>query len=288
MDINDILDQIEELLDAIEDLDKLEEFMDRIDELRDGNCQNPDPMEMADLLSDILEFVIGKLPLGPYAKLIEAILEFIRKTIDSNVRLALFILWGMYKRWRENFPGWAHEQAAEMVTSDALVSAWLRLKWLELKAGGEDDEVDEDENDHTPTGGGISIPVGPAWSIEYNTCCTTEDNGIIRGKIDPTITIDAPSWGAQVPSSGTARLFSVTFKAKHPCGLKRLGVRVFVKSGGSPWLRLENRTRNFRFRTDENGVTSVRVIGGQQVRMIITATSNCETQKRETQDYIAP
>ena len=290
MSINDVLDQIEELIDAVDDYDKVEDFMDRLEDLRNG--QNVDPEEISNLLADILEYLIGKVPLGPYKLLIDAVIKFIKKAIDSNVKLVLFILWNKYKALREN--GMDHEEAAENTTQDPMVEKYLRLKWIEHKSSDKKEEKEGDEEDediHAPVEDGITFPIGPAWSKFYNDCCNTQESGVIRGKIPPVISIDTPTWKPFLHSSGTSRPFSISFSAKHGCGISRRKIRVFVRasnSSTSKWLELKRSSHMMKVSTKSNGVATVSIIASLYVKIIITAKSNCMTRKRVIKDYVSP
>jgi hypothetical protein len=298
MSIDELLEQLEELLEYVEDLQTLRDFADRVDALRNGVAggQEPDPLELARLLADILEYLAGKIPLGPYAFLVRRALEFIERALESNIRLVLSILWGIYRRWRESDPDMTHERANALTTEDDLVCAWLRLRWIRERDIHESDSDSEppppsagEDHHPEPPGPGIIVPAGPRWPIEHHECCSQKDGDVERGALAPTVLFGNVSWEPPSPADGHLRRVNIELKMYHPCGLQRSRVRVFV-SAKDQWIELKMGTHNCRVRRhDDHGVKrTVSIIGLPTVRVIVQATSNCGTHVRLSQEFVAP
>lgn len=213
MTLQELIERLRKILDTIELEEDLRKKLEEL--LRALEAGEPTAIVIARLLADILEYGADRLP-GPIADFVKAYAEAFRNAIDE----ILGVLWRRYKAARES--GMTHEEANEMVTWDAQVCAWLRLKWLleHLPPPSPPEEVPQPMAPGTgtvptpaPAPAPPTEPPVTAWAPEDHDCC----KNLTPAERIPSVTVIA----GYFYRDGGSWYVDVDIEVTHRCGLLR-------------------------------------------------------------------
>ncbi len=295
--IDEIIEGIESLMDIIDDLDTLQDFAERMDDARNGEIG--DPVELMEILTDLLEYIADKIPNDNVKRLVQQLLKIAIGALEAGASLARWILLFRYRRRRA--AGETPEDAAKHVTNDKPAQIWLRLKERQDKKGEEDENVEEDDGkpikDAIPDLTFPRIPK-PRWPKDH---CCAKDN---HDKLAPELKGKKSSSTSPLPSHGAGvdqHKVDVEFETSHPCGIKKVMIRAFTRSrvtsdsagANPPWIELQKNTSNFSYKFDSNGSAKeknggIEIISSGEAAILYHVISNCGTSKSGTVKIINP
>lgn len=213
--IKELKDGLDDLLDKVEDVEKWREFAERIDRARNG--QIGDPVELIAILVDLLEYLAGKVPMGPLERLVKPLLEVAIGALEAGASL---VRWLLLRRYRERrAAGQSPEEAARGVTNDRAAQLWLRLQERNSPDGSRDPAPQGDPN--ASANGVFTAPTMPAgdppppWSAAHDACCRAAGHA----NQPPVLEEMIASSSRKLRDVPLEYEVTVEFRFTHPCGI---------------------------------------------------------------------